>query len=79
MILNWRTINTIQQLTIRSRCKEISMVNFVDKHAPREYSSLCTSNGVVLCDKVEGAFLVLRYQSDLDRLKELINKIKVVE
>jgi len=53
-------------------------INIIDKYPPREYTSFCTNNGVVLCDKLEGSFLVLRYTSDLDRLKALLNNIKVV-
>jgi len=54
-------------------------IRFVDKHEPREYSSLVTGAGVCLCDKKEGCFLVLRYTSDLERLKALLDKIQVVE
>lgn len=55
------------------------MVNIVEKHEPRKYSAMCTNNGVVLCDKLEGSFLVLRCDEDLFNLKELLSKINVVE
>lgn len=51
----------------------------VKKHEPREYSAIMSSNGVVLCDKQEGSFLVLRYASDLARLKKLLDEITMVE
>jgi len=54
-------------------------INFVEKHSPREYSSFCTDSGVTLCDKQSGAFLVLRYPSDLENLKKLLDKIEIKE
>ena len=54
-------------------------INVIDKHEPREYTALMSDNGVVLCDKQKGAFLVLRYPSDLERLKGLLEKITMVE
>jgi len=55
------------------------MIKFVEKYEKREYSSFCTNAGVVLCDKNEGSFLVLRYPEDLENLKKLLNKIEVIE
>ena len=55
------------------------MINIIDKHQPRNYTAMMNDNGIVLCDKQEGAFLVLRYSSDLERLKDLLNKITMVE
>jgi len=52
-------------------------LNIVDKHDDREYSALTTDKGVVLCDKQDGAFLVLRSVKDLENLKALLNKIQV--
>ncbi len=54
-------------------------ISIIDKHKPREYTAMMTNNGVVLCDKEEGSFLVLRYSSDLEKLKELLNGITMVE
>jgi len=54
-------------------------VKFSEKYEPREYSSFCTDNGVTLCDKRSGAFLVLRYPSDLENLKKLLDKIEIKE
>jgi hypothetical protein len=54
-------------------------IKIVDKYTPREYSSIATNEGVILCDKQEGSFIVLRYPSDLERLKQLLDKIKIVE
>lgn len=54
-------------------------MNIIDKHEPREYSAMMGNNGVILCDKLEGSFLVLRYPSDLQRLKDLLDKITMVE
>lgn len=54
-------------------------IKVVDKHAPREYAAMISNNGVVLCDKEEGSFLVLRYASDLERLKKLLDGITIVE
>ena len=55
------------------------MISIVEKHEDREYKALATSTGVVLCDKEEGAFLVLRSVNDLERLKHLLNKIEVFQ
>ena len=55
------------------------MIKIIDKYKPREYTSFATDSGVVLCDKQDGAFLVLRFTSDLEKLKELLNKIEVIE
>ena len=49
----------------------------VENHTPREYSIISHSGGVVLCDKQEGAFLVLRFPEDVERLKETLNAIDV--
>jgi len=54
-------------------------MKIVDKHEPREYSAMMSNAGVVLCDKQEGSFLVLRYASDLERLKKLLNEITMAE
>ena len=54
-------------------------INVVDKHEPREYTAMMSNNGVVLCDKQEGSFLVLRYASDLERLKKLLDGITMAE
>ena len=54
-------------------------ISIVEKHNPREYSAFMSDNGVVLCDKYNGAFLVLRYASDLDKLKELLDKITMID
>lgn len=54
-------------------------MNIVDKYEPREYTAFMHNGGVCLCDKRDGAFLVLRYASDLERLKRLLNEITMVE
>jgi hypothetical protein len=54
-------------------------MNIVDKHEPREYTAMMHDGGIVLCDKQEGAFLLLRFASDLERLKELLGQITMVE
>ena len=51
----------------------------IKKHEPREYTALMHNGGICLCDKQDGAFLVLRCASDLERLKELLDKITMVE
>lgn len=55
------------------------MINIVDKYEDREYTALATDGGIVLCDKIEGAFLVLRSESDLQNLKQLLDKIKIIK
>lgn len=50
-------------------------MNIVTKYEPREYSLITTGGGVILCDKREGAFLVLRSMEDVERLKELLDGI----
>ena len=50
-------------------------MQIVDKHKPREYSAFAHSSGVVLCDKTDGAFLVLRFAEDLERLRALLETI----
>ena len=54
-------------------------INIIEKHEPRKYSAMTSNNGVVLCDKKEGSFLVLRYAADLENLKKLLNEITVIE
>ena len=53
--------------------------NIVDKHTARTYSCFCHSGGVTLCDKSEGAFLVLRFKEDLVRLRVLLASIEIKE
>lgn len=50
-------------------------MQIVDKHKPREYGAFVHSGGVVLCDRTEGAFLVLRFAEDLERLRVLLATI----
>ena len=47
------------------------------KSEPREYTAFSHDGGIVLCDKQDGAFLVLRYAEDLERLKALLNTLTV--
>lgn len=54
-------------------------VNFADKHEDREYSAIASNNGIVLCDKQDGAFLVLRSAKDLENLKKLLDKLVAIE
>jgi hypothetical protein len=53
-------------------------INMVENHPIREFSALTLDSGIVLCDKEQGSFLVLRYREDLENLKTLLNKIEVV-
>lgn len=55
------------------------MLDVVDKHEDREYTALATDGGIVLCDKSNGAFLVLRSENDLQRLKLLLDKIQIIK
>ncbi len=48
-----------------------------EAYEPREYTAITTNAGVVLCDKREGAFIVLRFPEDLERLRELLSTISV--
>jgi hypothetical protein len=50
----------------------------VDQYKPREYSAISHDAGVVLCDKESGAFLVLRFHEDLERLKVLLGTLQVL-
>lgn len=54
-------------------------MSVVEKYEPREYTVFMHDGGVCLCDKRDGAFLVLRYASDLERLKKLLDSIIMVE
>ena len=45
--------------------------------SPREFSAIVHSGGVVLCDKQEGAFIVLRFAEDVERLRDLLAKIEI--
>ena len=54
-------------------------MNIIEKHEPREYSAMMSNAGIILCDKQEGSFLVLRFASDLQKLKELLDGITMVE
>jgi len=42
-----------------------------------QFSAVTTNKGIVLCDKVDGAFLVLRSVDDLERLRRLINSLAI--
>ena len=52
-------------------------MNIIEKHEPREYSAISSNKGVILCDRQEGAFLVLRFPQDLERLKALLETLQV--
>lgn len=51
------------------------MIKIVEKYSPLEFSALATNNGVVLCEKQQGAFLVIRSAEDLIRLQSILNSI----
>lgn len=42
----------------------------------KEFGTLCTNKGIILCEKGEGAFLCLRCEEDLENLINLLSKIK---
>ena len=52
-------------------------LNIVDRHQPREYSAISSDGGIVLCVKQPGAFLVLRFPEDLERLKRFLETLEV--
>jgi hypothetical protein len=52
------------------------MIKLVEKYEPREYTALSLSSGVVLCDR-DGAFIVLRFSEDVERLKKLLDSIEI--
>ncbi len=54
---------------------EARVMSGFKKYSPREYSLFTTNAGVVLCDNQDGAFLVLRFPEDLERLKALLATI----
>ena len=49
----------------------------VKSYKPREYTTVITDHGIILCDKNEGAFLVLRFKEDIERLRDLLNSIVI--
>lgn len=53
-------------------------MKIVEKYEPREFSALSHDGGVVLCDKQTGAFLVLRFAEDLERLKTLLETVTIL-
>ena len=53
------------------------MITFVGKHPVKQFSTLATDNGIVLCERDTGSFLVLRYKEDLVNLKILLNSIDI--
>ncbi len=55
----------------------LSYLNVVDKHSVKEFTAMVTDIGVVLCEKDNGSFLVLRYSEDLTNLKALLKTIEV--
>jgi hypothetical protein len=54
-------------------------MKIVEKYEPRQFSAISHDGGVVLCDKQSGAFLVLRFPEDLQRLKALLETLEVKE
>lgn len=52
-------------------------MRIIEKHEPREFTSIVHNGGIVLCDKEEGAFIVLRFPQDIERLKELLDSIEI--
>lgn len=54
-------------------------INIVDKHSPRTYTALCMNSGIVLCTPELGGFITLRFREDIDRLKSLLEEIKIIE
>ena len=54
-------------------------IRFVDKLQPRKFSAICENNGIILCDKLEGAFIVLRCKEDIENLKKLLDSLEIRE
>lgn len=54
-------------------------INIVENYENRQFSSISTNKGVVLCDKKEGAFIVIRSTQDLLNLKALLDKFETIE
>jgi len=48
----------------------------VDEYKPREFTCFGVDGGIVLCDKEQGAFLVLRHPEDLENLQDLLKSIE---
>jgi len=54
-------------------------ITVVDKHKVREFSAMSSDNGIVLCEKDKGSFIVLRYAEDLENLKKLLDSISITK
>lgn len=54
-------------------------INIVDKHLPRTYTALALDKGIVLCTPELGGFITLRFKEDVERLKALLDEIKIIE
>ena len=50
----------------------------VKEHKPRKYSAVSHDGGIVLCDSESGAFLLLRFPEDIERLKELLDTLEII-
>lgn len=50
------------------------MSDYIDK----EFSAVAMNTGIVLCDKQQGAFIVLRSTTDLERLKDLLGTLEII-
>jgi len=51
----------------------------VAKYKPKEFRAVSTNSGISLCEKEDGMFLVLRNADDLRKLRELLDKLVIVE
>jgi hypothetical protein len=52
-------------------------MKIVERYQPREFSAISTNTGIVLCDREEGAFIVLRFPEDVQRLRALLDTLDV--
>ena len=53
--------------------------NIAGEYSPREYTAISTDNGIVLCDKRDGAFIVLRFAEDIERLQSLLCGLEIIK
>jgi hypothetical protein len=53
--------------------------NIIEKHEIREFSMILNDNGVILCDKNMGAFIVLRHSEDIVNLRKLLDTIEITK
>lgn len=69
----------MQKSEVQVFLKSFKQENNMNEYERKEFTARIHKDGIVLSDKKEGDFLILRCAGDLENLKKLLNSITMSE